>query len=126
MSKSNFLRTVNYFIKDADWEKLEQDGMIEVYCDGMDWFMQRFFNQTQFYLTQDDCKFLRFFIENNLTTKEIQEYTTYKNPVVQMMKYMRFGIIVTIKEKGVLYYKLTPFGKKTLFKYEDYFAQLDD
>lgn len=123
MSKDNFLRFANYIVKQVDWEQLEKDEMLEDYCKGMDWFLNKFFNQAQLYLSEMDCQFLRMFVDNNLSYEEIKKYTTYKSVNIQMMKYMRFGLITTKKEKKITYYELTPFGKHTLFNYEDYFSK---
>lgn len=125
MSKENFLKFANYIIKKVDWEEMEKDNMLESYCKGMDWFLGKFFDQKQLYLNEEDCKFLRMFVDRNMTFDEIEKYTTYLNPQMLMLKYMRFGLIRTFKEKTVTYYEITPFGKKMLFKYEDYFANVD-
>lgn len=115
--KANFIKMVNYWQEHTDFQQLEEDKMLETYFAGMKYFEQYFGKGKDTDLFPEDIEYmLSMRGDKHWSLDELSELHSVKSESIRkkLYKLITRGYVSSYKERGVTYYRLTPFGEKQL------------
>ena len=116
-TRTAFKNFINYLQAEMiDFDKVEQDGMMEVYFKAMQFVGEVAGNTSYSPFYKEDGELLLAVERNIMSMEELSELTgaDYRSLAPKMNKLINLGTVSSTKEKRKTFYKITPFGLKYL------------
>lgn len=117
--KANFVKLVSYWQEHTDFEQLEKDKMMDVYFAGMKYFEQLVGRGGKVELFPKDIELLLLLTgDKHLTIEEMAELHSSNTRSLNKLVYKLIvrGYVSSYREKNRNYYRLTPYGERTLIE----------
>jgi DNA-binding MarR family transcriptional regulator len=117
--RQNFIKLMDYFQANLDFERLVEDGLEEVYYSGMKFYDSVAGNASYNHLFEEDIAImLSLRGDINYGSQELADMHGLSRPSVypRMKKLIGRGFCYSYKEGKLTYYGLTPRGEKYLLE----------
>lgn len=116
--RTAFKQFLNYLHSEMlDFEKIEEDGMFDIYVKAMQFVGEVAGNSSYSPLYKIDGEILMMLEQNaaiSIKDASARFDTTYKSMAPRMSKLINLGFVSSFKENKETYYKITPYGSKFL------------